>query len=637
MVMQKLASSNKVIKFIMFGILMAASLGLVMMDVGGFFRNGGVSSSDVAKVGRESISLSSFDRNLRRALGRIGLGPAEAYKMGYVNQLLAGEMRSRMLDQIAAAHDITISRKHVAGEVQKIVAPMAQGRDPKEVLKQILVSQGMSEHELADSIRRDMAGGLIAASVQNSFTSVSDDLARDLYLGENEMRDVEYIVFPDGDAKDVEEPSETDLQNLYDISKEKYATLETRVLQLIKVKDDNIKKTLEITDEELQASYESNIDAYTTPASHHVEQAVVRSEDLAKKIYDAVKAGTPMKKAAQDIGQLSSYLGEQDADDKKIPKEFRDQVLAAKEGDLLEPIKSPVGFHVVQVKKVMPQSVKPFDSVKKEIRDEVYETKMTDQKYALANEVDDMLAGGATPEDVAKEADVEITTLPAINSFGQTPDKKDALKAYEKTGSALLETGFGLGDGETSPVSEMADGNFIAVHVKEITPKTYAPFEKVRGEIANNWKQDQASAATRVKILNYIAQVAAGTKTMQQVATESGRPLKTLKGLTRKSEIQKPLTADAMGIVFNSGVGKPSFIGTEQGFGISYVADVRWPDAVKMEGDEFKKFRADLAKDMQNEAIMAYLENKSRTYKAVVNNDLLQRAYTPQAQDDGSQ
>ncbi len=636
MVMQKLASSNKVMKFIMFGILMMASLGLVMMDVGGFFRSGGVSSNDVAKVGHETISLSSFDRNLRRTLGRIGIGANEAYKMGYVDQVLAGEMRSRLLDQVAHAHDITISRKHVAAEVQKIVEPMAQGRDPGEVLKQILVSQGMTEHELTDSIRREISGGLMASSVQNSFISLSADLTHDLYLSQNEMRDVEYIVFADKDVRDIPAPTEENLKTAYEMTKESFAIPETRVLQLIRVKDDNLKKTLDITDEELKDAYESNIDVYSTPAMHRIEMVVLPSDDLAQKIHEAAKAGAPMKKAAQDAGQLSAYLGEQDAIDTKIPPEFKDKVLVAKDGDLIGPVKSDIGFHIVKVVKAMPASVKPFDSVKKEIKDDMYETKLSDQKYALANEVDDMLAGGSTPEDVAGQAEVEITTLPTINSFGQTTDKQDALKTYDKTGSVILETGFNLADGETSPVSEMADGTFTAIHVKSVTPKTYKPFEDVRKQIENNWKAEQSATANHVAILNYISQIGKG-KTMQQVASESGRPLKTIKGITRKSELQKPLNEAAMGTIFSSAAHKPLFIGTDLGFAVAYVSDISWPEKVDTASEDYKKFKDALSKDTQNEAIMTFIQNKTQKYKTVVNNELLQRAYTPQAQDDGSQ
>ncbi len=99
----------------------------------------------------------------------------------------------------------------------------------------------------------------------------------------------------------------------------------------------------------------------------------------------------------------------------------------------------------------------------------------------------------------------------------------------------------------------------------------------------------------------------------------------------------KPLNSTALETLFNSGVKKPAFIGTEQGFGIGMVTEVRWPEKINETGEEFKKFKADLAKDTQNEAMMAFLENKSRKYKPVINNELLRRAYTPQTQDDGSQ
>ena len=73
MVMKTLrqGASHGVSKFLLFGLLMVAVGGLVLMDVGGFFR-GGVSNSDVARVGREKISAQSFDRTVRITLSRAG-------------------------------------------------------------------------------------------------------------------------------------------------------------------------------------------------------------------------------------------------------------------------------------------------------------------------------------------------------------------------------------------------------------------------------------------------------------------------------------------------------------------------------------------------------------------------------------
>lgn len=46
-------AAGGVMKFVIFGFLIMAVGGMVFMDIGGFFRSGGVGSSDVAKVGGE--------------------------------------------------------------------------------------------------------------------------------------------------------------------------------------------------------------------------------------------------------------------------------------------------------------------------------------------------------------------------------------------------------------------------------------------------------------------------------------------------------------------------------------------------------------------------------------------------------
>ncbi len=619
--------SNVIVKNLLFGLLMLAAIGLALSG-GNVFSAAGVGQSNVARIGKETISLQSFDRNLRRTLGRVGMGPTEAYRAGYVDQFLSGEVRNRIMNQAARQNDILVSRRQIAGQVRKMIEPMVgDGQDSQAVLKQILMSQGMSERELTDSISRETASGILSTTIQNGFNSLSDDYIRDLYLAQGEMRDVEYVIFPDSDLKDLPPPSEDNLKKLYESTKETYAIPETRALQIIRIKDEALKKTLEITDEELKQAYETNKDSYYTPPQRTLEQAALNSEDTARKLYDAVKGGKSMEAAAGELGQISSYLGAQDVVDAKLPPETKDAVLAAKEGDVLEPVKTELGWNVARVKKISGESTKSFESVKEELKNELYETKMADQKYALANQLDDLLASGISLEEAAKQVDIEIKDLPSINSFGLDTNKQDMLKNYPKISSIILDVGFKLGEEETSAVSEMADGSFAAIRVKSMTPKTYEPFEKVKTEIQNNWMRDQAKADNRNRVVAYAEEISSGKKSLKDVASASGKQVKTLAAITHKYQPQDPLTGEALGMMFATERNKPTIINTEDGTGIAMVTSIRWPEKVDESSDEYKKFKSAVLRDAQNESLMAYLESKTTKYRALVNKDLLAKAY----------
>lgn len=314
----------------------------------------------------------------------------------------------------------------------------------------------------------------------------------------------------------------------------------------------------------------------------------------------------------------------------KIAPEISKQVLAAKQGDLLDPFETPLGWHVISVKKITAAYTKPFADVKNEIKDELYESRLVDQKYALANEVDDLLASGASVEEIAGKVDLDITNLASINSFGLGPDNKDALTKFENIRSTLLDNAFKLGEGETSPVSEMPDGNFMAVHIKKVTPKTYKPFEEVRTEITNNYERDMRASQNRLNVTNYLTALTEGKKTIQDIASESGKTVKTAIKLTRKTEAAKPLTPEAITAIFAVGQSTPVYITTDEGAGIAIVKNITWPEKVDDKSADYSKFKTALLQDMQSEAVMAYIDNKGRKLKAAMNTELLERAYGQQ-------
>ena len=124
MAMQALKDGAKsgILKYFLLGILVLAGGGLVFTDVGGFFR-GGTSSSDVVKIGRENVSINTFDRVARRTLSQLGITPQQAYKLGYLNEILNAEVRRRLLLRAADDENLRLGKDYVVAQTHRILAP----------------------------------------------------------------------------------------------------------------------------------------------------------------------------------------------------------------------------------------------------------------------------------------------------------------------------------------------------------------------------------------------------------------------------------------------------------------------------------------------------------------------------------
>lgn len=624
-------AAGGVMKFIIFGFLMMAVGGMVFMDIGGFFRSGGVGSTDVAKIGGEKITLPSFDRSLRRSLTQLGIGPQDAYKAGYVDQFLASEVQSRLLSRAAADLGIRVEDRRIATQISALLAPMTQaGQDPKTVLRQILMNQNMSEGELTRAIGQEISLGVLTRTVQGGFSETSEQLAKDLYTFENETRDVAYVSFPDSELVSVLEPGDDQLKSLYEATKDMaYASDEIRTLKLVKIDTANLKNSIQIDEAEVRDAYDASIDLYTEKEQRTLEQALVDKEDQAKEIAEKVKAGTGLKQAVKSVtGRDSDYIGERSFEKESLPPEISKDVLSVeKSGETVGPLKTSIGWQIIVVKKISPAQTKSFESVKGEIRKELLDNKIIDQQYALAGTVEDMLAGGASLDDVKKEVDIQTTDLPPMNRFGRTKDGADALKNQEKAKASILENAFSLQQGETSPMSEMPDGSFAGIYVESIQPKTYTPFEDVKAGIKKQMMEDQRRIENKLQATEFLKAIEQAKTAPADFAKAKNKQLQTRNGITRRTQPAKPFNERSWVNMFEAKPNEPFILDIDGGTAIAWITSAKLHEKVNTDSAEFKEFKGRLLAATQSEAMMIYGDNKSIKYGAAINKRLLDKAY----------
>ncbi len=621
------SASGGIGKFILFGLLVLAAGGLVFSDVGGFFR-GGVSGSDIARVGDKTISIQQFDQTLRRTIARIGISPEQAYQYGYTREILNSEIRGEIMDRAAAENDIKVSKKHIAKQIHKIVAPMVQdGQTAEEVLNQLLRSRGMNEKQLVIDMRKDLSINLLNDSLKNGFSGVSRAIEGDMAAFENETRTIKYIFFADKDFKDIAAPTDEALEQLYAATKEAYAIPQTRQVQLVTIKTKDLEKKLDISDEEIRAEYDDNIDSYKIPENRMVEQVILRTASDAQKVIDKMNAGSSLKTAVKTVtGNITDYIPPSPVTKDNILEELRNAVFTADKGNKIGPIKTALGHHVLVLNNLEEAYTESFDNVKAAIRKEIVSIRLTDTKYELAGTVDDMLASGATPEDLAGEVDVDIKSLPATNLYGQTIDGKDAFEGMEDDKTKFLEIAFDLEEGESSAVFETADGNMGTLYLQNITAKVYPPFEDVKDTLKTRWVEDQRRANNKTATMEHFSAMEDEGLTLTALGKKLGDKVQTQKEIVRNATPPAPLTPGALTALFKTPLGKPLLLNLDTGTAIALVTanDLPTPSQDKEAQD---KLRKTLIENGQNEVLSLFIDRQNQRYDAQINDRLLEQVY----------
>ncbi len=117
--------------------------------------------------------------------------------------------------------------------------------------------------------------------------------------------------------------------------------------------------------------YEKNKDRFRSPTLYRIQQITVGTEEEAKSLIKELKAGADFgwlaKRRSQDsFSQFDGMIGWKTKE--QMPKRLQELIDKMKIGDFTNPIKTGTVYRIVRLEDKKPGEIKPFDSVKKEIR-----------------------------------------------------------------------------------------------------------------------------------------------------------------------------------------------------------------------------------------------------------------------------
>jgi len=610
-----------IFKFFLLGMLVLAVAGLVLMDIGGFF-TGNMTPGTIVKGGGVNIGASEFNRTLDRVLSRQGIPAEQAYQMGLVDNVLKSEIQNRLF--IKETHDLglEINDEDVLDQISKIAEPLAKdGRSKKEVLQQILRTQGITEAEFVNGLRQEMASTLLRSVLQPPASLTSPLLAENLYRYDNESRKADIIFFRNSAVKDASKPTEDQLKKYYEANKADFLIPETRKITMATLKSDMVKKNLTVTDEQLQAEYDRNIASFTKPARRMIDQIVLKTEDEAKKAMEEMNAGQTPKNTMTSEYEQSALL-----------PEIGGPVFAAKKDAVLGPIQTDLGWHVIKVKDTLPEKVTPFAEVKDRLKTELENIGLSEELYSAGNTIEDRIAGGESFDEIVKEYGMTTDTIGPFRQNGNDAGGNDVFKSFAADREKIVLAAYDYEQGEVAPLVETADGQFHMIRIDAVTPDTYRPYESVRTDLEKRWVEEQqrlaakAAAKTALEALN-------GGKNITEVAKENGLSVQSITHRGRKTEAPKPLTPVAAAQMFSTDIGKGFSSTVEDGVIVGTVTDITLPPATAQKDEKELSALTELTgKALSEDALSQFVAKMVNAKKIKINQAALEQMYGGQGQ-----
>ena len=439
----------------------------VFVDFGsGLGGQPGAAKSVAARVGDRVVTVEDFQREYRqldqmyRQLYGEQFTPELADRMRLPLQALERAVTSQILLAEGERLGIDVTDAEVRERIlEEPIFRDDQGRfvgpeKYRQILGNIRYTPASFEKEIRQELLRQKLQELLRAGIW-----VSDAEVERSYREQVEKATIRYIQLPRTRFIQEAQVTPAELQSYFQAHKEEYRLPEQREGAYLLVETDALRNQVQITDEKIRSEYEANQDKLKHPDQVRARHILVRvdektSEEQARAKLEAARQRIA---AGADFGVVAGEVSEEPGAKERggdlnwfgreqMVKPFADAAFGAQQGQIVGPVKTEFGLHLIQVTDKRAAAVTPFEEVKEAMRMRLAFTGAQELAQKKAKELAEQLKKSPPkgPEDLAKlsQANPGTTSSPTgkfgpqdpITGLGAAQPVTAAAFALEKAG-----------------------------------------------------------------------------------------------------------------------------------------------------------------------------------------------------------
>ena len=463
--------------------------------------------------------------------------------------ILAGLVKQNLTDMIIAREaqkeNVSISDELI----QQIISSQpefmdASGRFSPELLRRQLSYFDMSEQEYINDLRQSiLSRHLVSSPVEGII--FPQFMNRYITRIENQQKIFDYISVNPADLKIDRDISDEEIEQYYEDFAPQFEEAEKRDVSFIELKIADLTRNITPSDDEIKAFYQDNIADYVIPEKREVLQMVFDNEAEAEAAYKLLQSGSDFYQVAADkAGQdkETTALGEVTAD--SLLPELATEVFDAKLNDVVGPLNSEFGWHILKVIAVTPKKETSLASVKDKIISLLRQERAYDEALEIMTVIEDKIGAGADLKTIAKEYDAKILSVKGLKEDGSYTSLNNKTYADLVTSADFLDTAFSYNENEVSQTIETENG-FVLAAVDRIEDARLKNIDEVKSEIIKIWTENEKSAIAQEIINDVVADLDSG-ENLADIAKRFNLRLKTTPPLKKGETFAKLNSAQAV-------------------------------------------------------------------------------------------
>lgn len=516
------------------GVLLWVLMAMLVVGLAGFGVgvSGGLGSRDVAAVGDQGIPASDYGRAMEQQLrdmgrqtGR-GITMEQARAAGIDRQVLAQLLNEAALDGEAMTLGLSTSDARVREEILTIPAFRGpQGFDPttyRSALERTGYTPATFEASLrADATRRLVSNGLTSA------TRPGDGFASRLLAYAGEARTFDWLRLDAAQlSTPIAAPTEAELQAEHDAHPERYTRPETQTITYASMTPDSMAASIEIPEEDIRAAYDADAARFSTPERRILDRIGFATTEEATAARARLDSGeTDFDKLAAERGLSPAQIEQGEVTADSLAPTVRDAVFGAAGPGLVGPVDSPLGPSLYRINGVLAAKTTTFEEARDGLAHDLALKQATEQIHDDTAAIEDLIASGATLEEIASETGMELGSIAlSSDSHGGLADDP----AFRKLAADAVQ-------GEESDLAELSGGGLVALRLESTAPAAVIPLAEIRDRVAADWTAARTADALAGMARGFATELQGGLA-MSDLATRLGLPLQAAGPVTRGSQ-----------------------------------------------------------------------------------------------------
>lgn len=448
-----------------------------------------------AEVNGQAINTRDFELNDRRLQQQHSPSELTAAAEANRKQALLNEMiKQTVATQAALASGLNVSVAQTINAIQSIPQFQQDGHFSVNRYQQGLNNASFTP----DSFQREVQQELLLKQQQFAFADTAFALPYELkqYVTLSmQTRDYDYLVIPTQQFAQHITIDDKAINAYYQQHHEAFKTPEKVSIEYVRLSMHDIREKTNISDEQLRHYYDDNKSSYYTPAEWHVAHiffaipagaSIEQQKQIEQKALDAsktlktspsqfnqlVKTQSDDKLSVADAGVLPWIVAGQSEFDKTL-------VDLKTVGEISEPVKTSRGYEIFKLLASKPAELKPFDSVKKAIQEQLVLDKVQTEYSRMLEQLSDLAY--QTPDSLEPIAAQLHLTIQKSEPFSREGGEAGVTK-----NSQVIQAAFSpqiINQGDNSEPLQVDNDTVIVLRLAQHIPAAEKTLSQVKSTI----------------------------------------------------------------------------------------------------------------------------------------------------------